>query len=95
MNYKRYQMHYEAEELEPCYDNRKSFYGKAQQFFYEDGTIELQSYSTIVARIEDGKAIVYGWYSNTTGRHIKEFLKQHGFWADNKAQILKDYGEVE
>lgn len=77
--------------LEPRFDGRKSFYGKATEIYYDDGKIELQSYSTIVAYIKDDKAVVNGWYSQTTGRHIKDFLKQHGFRADNKAQILKDY----
>lgn len=78
-------------ELFPRYDKRDSFYGKAHEIHYEDGVIDLQSYSTIVARIDNGIPEVYGWYSNTTGRHIKEFLKQHGFKAENKSQILKDY----
>lgn len=82
-------------ELEPRYSSRKSFYGKATEIYHDDGSIELKSYSTIVARITPtGKAVVYGQYSQTTTRHIKEFLKQHGFYADNMKQILKDYGEV-
>lgn len=95
----------ETYELYPRYDRRKSFYGKAHEIEYADGTIELQSYSTIVARIVVTKtdrfgcifrkAEVYGWYSQTTGRHIKEFLKQHGFKAENKSQILKDYYKEE
>ena len=36
-------------------------------------------------------AEVYGTYSATTLRHIKEFLKQNGFKADSKSQIEKDY----
>ena len=32
-------------------------------------------------------------YSGTTTSHIKEFLKQNGFKADNIKQILKDYKE--
>lgn len=78
-------------ELYPRYDSRASFYGKAKEIEYDDGRVELKSYSTIVAVIKDGKAMVNGWYSATTGRHIKEFLKQHGFKAENKAQILKVY----
>ena len=85
-------MDYEKYELEPRYDSRKSFYGKAT-VIEEDGIIKLQSYSTIVAYIKDGKATVCGQYSQTTIRHIKEFLKQNGFFADNMRQILKDYGE--
>lgn len=86
-------MRYEQYELFPRYDSRKSFYGKAHEFWYEDGSVALQSYSTIVAEItKEGKAIVHGWYSQTTTRHIKEFLKQHGFRAENMDQILRDYG---
>lgn len=85
----------EKYDLYPRYDARASFYGKAVVFHRENGDIELRSYSTIVARIKayglSSTAEVYGWFSNTTGRHIKEFLKQHGFKAENKAQILKDY----
>lgn len=82
-------------ELFPRYDRRNSFYGKAHEIEYEDGSIELRSYSTIVAKITPSTAEVYGWFSNTTGRHIKEFLKQHGFKAENKEQILKDYYKEE
>lgn len=94
----------QAYELFPLYDKRASFYGKAVELYHEDNTIELRSYSTIVAKITchgyessnlphatPPTAEVYGWYSQTTGRHIKEFLKQHGFKAENKSQILKDY----
>ena len=92
--------------LEPCYDARKSFYGKAvviKECYTDCSVIKLRSYSTIVAEIKlryDSielfcKAYVYSWYSGTTGRHIKEFLKQYGFHANNKAQILRDYGVEE
>lgn len=82
----------EKYELFPRYDARKSFYGKAHELWdYETSTIQLQSYSTIVAEIKDGEPAVFGWYSPTTGRHIKEFLKQHNFRAESKSQILKDY----
>ncbi len=81
-------------ELMTEYDSRKSFYGKARVSTNPiDGDLELVSYSTRVAVIHtDGTASVYGTYSNTTLRHIKEFLKQHGFKADNSNQIMKDYG---
>ena len=42
-----------AYELKPT-NNRKSFYGKATIIEREDGTIELKSYNTIVARIRNG-----------------------------------------
>lgn len=87
MSYKR--------ELCPRYDSRKSFYGNATEIYHDDGKIELQSYSTIVAYIKDDKATVCGQYSQTTTRHTKEFLKQHGSRVDNMRQMLKDYGEEE
>jgi len=79
-------------ELEPKFDPRKDFYGKA--IVTQEGNKKvLTSYSTDVAEIEDGKAKVNGLYSATTTRHIKEFLKQNGFKAENSKQILKDYGD--
>lgn len=53
----------------------------------------LVSYVTEVATIASGKARVRGTYSNTTLRHIKEFLKQNGFKAENSKQIMADYSE--
>lgn len=76
--------------LDTRYDARKSFYGKAR-VEQEPGELRLISYSTHVASIVDGQAYVYGTYSVTTLRHIKEFLKQHNFKADNARQIRRDY----
>ena len=70
-----------AYNLEPRYCSQQSFYGKALVIEL-DGYIWLKSYNTIVAEIKDGVPKVYGYYSNTTSRHIKEFLKQHGFRCD-------------
>ena len=44
--------------------------------------------------IKDKKATVNGTYSQTTLRHIKEFLKQEGFKAETQRQILNDYSEA-
>ena len=63
-------------ELSPRYDARKSFYGKAHVIDHEDGTIELQSYDTIVSRCVNGKVEELGKWSATTTRHQKEFRKQ-------------------
>jgi hypothetical protein len=79
-------------ELIPKYDTRKSFYGKAK--IINVGSEEkLYSYDTLVADYDrdSNTILVYGTHSNTTLRHIKEFLKQKGFKADTKAQIEKDY----
>lgn len=77
-------------ELEPIYSNVKSFYNKAK-VLNDNGVIKLQSYSTIVAEIRNGKAKIFGFYSATTTRHIKEFLKQMGFEVGTKAQLEKLY----
>jgi len=77
--------------LEPRYDSRKSFYGKAKVKLV-NGKKVLQSYQTDVAEIVNGKPYVKGLYSATTTRHIKEFLKQQGFKAESSKQIMKDYG---
>ena len=65
-------------ELDARYDARKSFYGKAHVLDYGNGVYELQSYNTIVARIENGVITLngIGQYSQTTNRHIREFFKQ-------------------
>ena len=83
-------------ELECRNDSRASFYGKARIEFKDNKKI-LVSYTTDVAyveKLENGfcKVVVLGQWSNTTTRHIKEFLKQEGFKAENMKQILKDYG---
>lgn len=81
-------------ELEPRYDSRKSFYGKATvRTWIATGEKVLRSYNTDVARIRNGQPIVHGTYSSTTLRHIKEFLKQNGFKAESQAQIIADYIE--
>ena len=79
-------------ELHPQYDSRKSFYGKARvDTGDKNDKNKLFSYDTLVAEIKDGKPVVYGTYSATTLRHIKDWLKQNGFKAENKAQIEADY----
>lgn len=83
-------------ELTCRYDNRQSFYRKAEVIEFEDESKALRSYSTIVACITpDGKPHVRGDYSQTTTRHIKEFLKQSCFRADSKQQYLKEYFDEE
>ena len=79
-------------DLKPQYDSRQSFYNKATVDTGNDGKQnKLYSYNTLVAEIKDGKPVVYGTYSQTTLRHIKDWLKQNGFKAESKAQIEKDY----
>lgn len=80
----------ETFELQPLYDARKSFYGKAYVERWEtaEGTkLVLKSYDTIVAVITpvdmmDADTEVYcveigmRYLSATTLRHVKEFLAQ-------------------
>lgn len=73
--------------LIPVHDSAKSFYNKA----VVDGG-KLFSYETLVAEYIDLKPYVYNVESSTTLRHVKEFLKQGGFKAETKAQIVEDYG---
>jgi len=80
-----------AYELPVRYGSQKSFYKKAK-VEVSDGKQSLYSYGTRVAEIENGKAKVYGTYSATTLRHIKEFLLQNGYKAETSKQIMKDYG---
>ena len=77
-------------ELNCNYDSRNSFYGKANIRTEGKKTI-LKSYSTDVAYIENGIAVVNGMYSNTTTRHIKEFLKQKGFNGGSGSQMYNEY----
>lgn len=79
-------------ELYPYYDSAQSFYGKAKIFEIENDVF-LMSYDTIVAFYNRDTKIarVMDTYSATTLRHIKEFLKQNNFKAENKAQIERDY----
>ena len=81
---------YDNEEwLNVKYDSRKDFYHKAR-VKTENGVKILISYQTEVCKIVNGKPEVYGEYSQTTMRHIKEFLKQNGFKVDNTKQVLKE-----
>lgn len=81
------------EELQARYDARQSFYKKAYvgSFTWSDGqkAIYLKSYNTIVACIFQNQLRIYGGFSQTTARHIREFAKQNGFdefisWQDMK-----------
>ena len=74
-------------ELFPRYDRRKSFYGKARIVEHENGDKDLISYTTTVASIKNNILYVYGWFSQTTARHINEFLLQNGFDPMTKKEM--------
>ena len=65
-------------ELTPQHSTRKSFYGKAKVLIHENGSIQLQSYNTIVCEIDSNFKFNMLWdgNSNTTTRHINEFKQQ-------------------
>ncbi len=80
-------------DLAAVYDSRKSFYGKAK--LYEMGGIMyLVSYSTIVAKIYKNVAQIFGYYSQTTARHINDFLYQNGFDTLNKKEMMKEQENI-
>ena len=65
-------------ELSARYDTRKSFYGKAKIIELDNGTVQLQSYDTIVGEIKNDKYYqLWNGKTQTTSRHIKEFKKQY------------------
>lgn len=79
--------------LKPRYDGAQSFYRKAEVVQTRTGFL-LESFRVPVVSISN-KTVFLGadWnYSRTTIRHVKEFLKQQGYKAESKEQILKDYG---
>ncbi len=77
-------------ELTPIFSDQKSFHGKAQIEKTATGK-KLYSYNFFVAEVNGKKASVYNLQSDSTLRHVKEFLKQEGLKADNKKQIVADY----
>lgn len=83
--------------LNPKFDHRKSFYGKARVLEKDDGTKVLYSYGTPVVRIRNGEATLLtkgylGWSSSpTTLRHVKDFLQQNGFKAGSYKDLAKMY----
>lgn len=85
-------------QLKPCYSSNKSFYNKAV-IIEEGNKIILKSYKTNVAYIKHNHAYVIlnkkgkkALYSNTTIKHVKDFLKQYGFKVESTNQIIKEYG---
>lgn len=93
-------------ELEARYDSRKSFYHKAivETWGGWNQNESLYSYETLVAQAgyigsdvtgndeeQYGIILLSAWdYSPTTLRHVKEFMRQHGFDAMSKAEIIKN-----
>lgn len=91
-------------ELTPKYDRAKSFYGKAV-VVEEHNSVSLISYRSCICQIsavgcDDVRIKIYNvtdyygnslTFSNTSLRHLKEFLLQNGLKAESKSQICRDY----
>jgi len=80
--------------LDCRYDARKSFYNKAEVINFQNGSSCLKSYSTIVMYItKEGKLKIRGKYSQTTTRHMKEYIRQftkYGYdETDTLSKVLK------
>lgn len=72
-------------EISPI-NGRKSFYGKAHVIDHEDGIIELQSYNTIVCKIDNGVfKRLWSGYNVTTMNHINAFVNLFGIDGGGKA----------
>lgn len=81
------------EELQARYDSKQDFYKKAYtgECLFSQGTQKvtyLKSYNTIVACIWQNQLRIYGWFSQTTARHIREFAKQNGFFDEITKQDM-------
>ena len=73
------------------YENIAGFYNKALIYQNKNNKkhFVLMSYNTIVAEIKNNKFIVYGYYSATTAKHLKEFLHKFNISAGGKKQLLE------
>lgn len=69
----------------PCYDSRKSFYGKAH-VIERDGAKILRSYNTDVCSVDSAGNFkrLWGGYSATTMRHINSFCQHCGIQGGGK-----------
>ena len=81
----------------PCYDSRKSFYGKAHVIEDDAGNVYLRSYETIVCYIDAGGAFhrVWSGYSMTTQRHINSFMYEYGISPRRRGKSAWDKMPIE
>lgn len=76
--------------LEPTHTNQKSFYGKARVQELSNGAKLLYSYETLVCGLRPNNEIAHiEYHSQTTARHINEFLQQNGIAKMSKKEIEK------
>lgn len=83
----------ELKELTVQYGRQKSYYKRAHVYTLEDGREVLRSYDTDVAVYKRGQGVTLTagiWaYSNTTKKHLNEFLQQCGYSTIGIADIRK------
>lgn len=69
-------------ELTPRFERRKSFYGKATVRLADNRTKTLYSYGTPVVELDLKRRELHYYpdvrMSQTTRRHLREFLRQEG-----------------
>lgn len=82
-------------ELNCEFDNRQSFYGKAQ-IREENGTKTLISYGVEILKVKGNKITpIWEGYSLTTQRHINEFmLQEFGKVCNKKSWEQIQKGEI-
>lgn len=75
--------------------NFEGHYNKALMYQDKENSNHyiLVSYNTIVAELKGNKYIVYGYYSETTTRHINTFLEHFGIKTLSKREIIDIAGE--
>ena len=67
-------------------------YAQARENHFDDGTVQLQSYSTIIIEIDpEGWLHVTGLYSMTTIKHIGWFMRSRGLTYQLAKQMLYDH----
>ena len=83
----------DMQELQPIYEKVKSYYRKAH-VMEEGNSIKLYSYGTLIASIKDHKMeVVYDLekITQTTLRHLKEFMQQNEIEVLTKKELIKKY----
>lgn len=81
--------------LEPVIGTQKSFYKKAKILIDNKGNKYLKSYDSIIAEVKDGKVKintdVYLWDSQTSLKHLRNFLYSLGYEIGSKQELIKMY----
>ena len=85
-------------ELEVIYDSRKSFYGKSTVNI-EKGIYNMFSYGVKICKYDENTGEFHLFagvlYSQTTCRHLREFLKQRGITHIFNKMSMQEFKEYE